>query len=236
MGESLDADVSRQVLKAIGRLVEAVRLRPQVEAVLPFEQVREALKRVASGHRGQNRTPDWELAVGAPVLRWRLISRRSGSGGTIFGVGQCCRGRNAHCRVVVVERNKCCTLTRREIAFYLIEGIGDGSCWIFSVDTVLWSKTLVNSSKPPADRTSSTPICGPAFGCGADILCCGPLRGDQRHLEEWPTDVACSACDGHGHSLVPRGVGVVIPDLSRGRDYPDIAWGREREQLVEKAG
>ena len=50
MGESLDADVSRQVLKAIGRLVEAARLRPQVEAVLPFEQVREALKRVAGGH------------------------------------------------------------------------------------------------------------------------------------------------------------------------------------------
>ena len=50
VGESLDADVSRQVLKAIGRLVEAARLRPQVEAVLPFEQVREALKRVAGGH------------------------------------------------------------------------------------------------------------------------------------------------------------------------------------------
>jgi NADPH:quinone reductase-like Zn-dependent oxidoreductase len=48
--ESLDADVTRQVLEAIGRLVEADRLRPQVEAVLPFEQVREALERVAGRH------------------------------------------------------------------------------------------------------------------------------------------------------------------------------------------
>jgi NADPH:quinone reductase-like Zn-dependent oxidoreductase len=47
VGESLDADVTRQTLEAIGRLVDAGRLRPQVEAVLPFEQVREALERVA---------------------------------------------------------------------------------------------------------------------------------------------------------------------------------------------
>jgi NADPH2:quinone reductase len=46
----LDADVTRQRLEAIGRLVEAGRLRPQVEAVLPFEQVREALERVAGRH------------------------------------------------------------------------------------------------------------------------------------------------------------------------------------------
>jgi NADPH:quinone reductase-like Zn-dependent oxidoreductase len=50
VGESLDADVTRQTLEAIGRLVEAGRLRPQVEAVLPFEQVREALERVAGRH------------------------------------------------------------------------------------------------------------------------------------------------------------------------------------------
>jgi NADPH2:quinone reductase len=50
VGESLDADITRQRLEAIGRLVEAGRLRPQVEAVLPFEQVREALERVASRH------------------------------------------------------------------------------------------------------------------------------------------------------------------------------------------
>jgi NADPH:quinone reductase len=48
--ESLDADVTGQVLEAIGELVEAGRLRPQVEAVLPFEQVREALERVAGRH------------------------------------------------------------------------------------------------------------------------------------------------------------------------------------------
>jgi hypothetical protein len=33
----LDADVTRQRLEAIGRLVEAGRLHPQVEALLPFE-------------------------------------------------------------------------------------------------------------------------------------------------------------------------------------------------------
>jgi NADPH:quinone reductase len=49
-GESLDADVTRQVLEAIGGLVEAGTLRPQVEAVLPLEQVREALERVAGRH------------------------------------------------------------------------------------------------------------------------------------------------------------------------------------------
>jgi NADPH2:quinone reductase len=38
-------------LEAIGRLVDAGRLRPQVEAVLPFDQVREALERVADRHR-----------------------------------------------------------------------------------------------------------------------------------------------------------------------------------------
>jgi NADPH:quinone reductase-like Zn-dependent oxidoreductase len=50
VGESLDADITRQRLEAIGRLVEAGRLRPQVEAVLPFDQVREALERVAGRH------------------------------------------------------------------------------------------------------------------------------------------------------------------------------------------
>ena len=50
VGESLDADVTRQTLEAIGRLVDAGRLRPQVEAVLPFDQVREALERVADRH------------------------------------------------------------------------------------------------------------------------------------------------------------------------------------------
>lgn len=50
VGESLDADVTRQRLEAIGLLVEAGTLRPQVEAVLPFDQVREALERVAGRH------------------------------------------------------------------------------------------------------------------------------------------------------------------------------------------
>jgi NADPH2:quinone reductase len=44
------ANVTRQRLEAIGLLVEAGRIRPQVEAVLPFDQVREALERVAGRH------------------------------------------------------------------------------------------------------------------------------------------------------------------------------------------
>ncbi len=50
VAESLDADVTRQVLDAIGRLVDEGKLRPQIEAVLPFEQVREALERVGGRH------------------------------------------------------------------------------------------------------------------------------------------------------------------------------------------
>jgi NADPH2:quinone reductase len=50
VAESLDADVTQQVLDAIGRLVDEGKLRPQIEAVLPFEQVREALERVAGRH------------------------------------------------------------------------------------------------------------------------------------------------------------------------------------------
>jgi NADPH2:quinone reductase len=49
-GESVSGDVTRQRLEAIGRLVDAGKLRPQLEAVLPFEQVREALGRVAGRH------------------------------------------------------------------------------------------------------------------------------------------------------------------------------------------
>jgi NADPH:quinone reductase len=50
VAESLDADVTRRVLEAIGRLAPAGRQRPQVEAVLPFAQVRAALERVAGRH------------------------------------------------------------------------------------------------------------------------------------------------------------------------------------------
>jgi NADPH2:quinone reductase len=49
-GESFAAHGSRQRLEALGRLVDAGRLRPQVEAVLPLDQVREALARVAGRH------------------------------------------------------------------------------------------------------------------------------------------------------------------------------------------
>jgi len=49
-GESFPAQVTRQRLEAIGTQVEAGKLRPQVETVLPFEQVREALRRVADRH------------------------------------------------------------------------------------------------------------------------------------------------------------------------------------------
>jgi len=47
---SFSANTTRQRLEAIGRLVDAGKLRPQIEAVLPFEQVREALERVAGRH------------------------------------------------------------------------------------------------------------------------------------------------------------------------------------------
>ena len=49
-GEALDADINRQRLDAIGRLVDEGKLRPQIEAVLPLEQVREALERVGGRH------------------------------------------------------------------------------------------------------------------------------------------------------------------------------------------
>ena len=49
-GESFAAHVDRQRLEQLGRLVDAGALRPQVDAVLPLERVREALARVASRH------------------------------------------------------------------------------------------------------------------------------------------------------------------------------------------
>jgi NADPH:quinone reductase len=49
-GESFGAHITRQRLEALGRLVDAGRLRPQVDAVFPLNQVREALARVARGH------------------------------------------------------------------------------------------------------------------------------------------------------------------------------------------
>ena len=49
-GDTFSADITRQRLEALGRLVDAGKLRPQIEAVIPFEQVREALERVAGGH------------------------------------------------------------------------------------------------------------------------------------------------------------------------------------------
>jgi NADPH:quinone reductase-like Zn-dependent oxidoreductase len=49
-GESFAAQVNRQRQEAIGQLVEARKLRPQVDAVLPLEQAHEALARVAGRH------------------------------------------------------------------------------------------------------------------------------------------------------------------------------------------
>ncbi|HWG64020.1 MAG TPA: NADP-dependent oxidoreductase [Streptosporangiaceae bacterium] len=49
-GESFAAHINRQRLEALSRLVDAGKLRPQVEAVLPLDQVREALARVAGRH------------------------------------------------------------------------------------------------------------------------------------------------------------------------------------------
>ena len=49
-GESFAAHVDRPRLEQLGRLVDAGQLRPQVGAVLPLEQVREALARVTGRH------------------------------------------------------------------------------------------------------------------------------------------------------------------------------------------
>jgi NADPH:quinone reductase len=49
-GQSFAANVDRPRLEALGRLVDAGHLLPQVEAVLPLDQAREALARVAGRH------------------------------------------------------------------------------------------------------------------------------------------------------------------------------------------
>jgi len=49
-GESLTAHVTRQRLEALRRLVDMGRLRPQVQAVLPLDQARQALALVAGRH------------------------------------------------------------------------------------------------------------------------------------------------------------------------------------------
>lgn len=49
-GESFAAHVDRPRLEALCRLVDAGTLRPQVEAVLPLDQAREALARAAGRH------------------------------------------------------------------------------------------------------------------------------------------------------------------------------------------
>ena len=49
-GESFAAHIGRERLEALSRLVDAGTLRPQVEAVLPLDQAREALTRVAGRH------------------------------------------------------------------------------------------------------------------------------------------------------------------------------------------
>jgi NADPH:quinone reductase len=49
-GESFAAHCGRQRLEQLGRLVDAGKLPPQVETVLPLDQAREALARVAGRH------------------------------------------------------------------------------------------------------------------------------------------------------------------------------------------
>ena len=49
-GQSFAAHGGRERLEALSRLVDAGTLRPQVEAVLPLDQARQALTRVASRH------------------------------------------------------------------------------------------------------------------------------------------------------------------------------------------
>jgi NADPH:quinone reductase len=49
-GDSFGAHVDRQRLEQLAGLVDAGKLRPQVDEVLPLDQAREALERVAGGH------------------------------------------------------------------------------------------------------------------------------------------------------------------------------------------
>ena len=49
-GESFAAHINRQRLEALRRLVDAGRLHPQADTVLPLDQAREALARVAGRH------------------------------------------------------------------------------------------------------------------------------------------------------------------------------------------
>jgi NADPH2:quinone reductase len=49
-GQSFAAHVTRQRLEALRRLVDTGRLRPQVQAVLPLDQARQALAQVAGRH------------------------------------------------------------------------------------------------------------------------------------------------------------------------------------------
>ncbi len=49
-GDTFAAHVDRARLDALSRLVDAGALRPTIEAVLPLDQAREALTRVAGGH------------------------------------------------------------------------------------------------------------------------------------------------------------------------------------------
>jgi NADPH:quinone reductase-like Zn-dependent oxidoreductase len=48
--ESLDADITRSGLETLSQLVEEGSMRVELDAVLPFEQVREAVERVAGRH------------------------------------------------------------------------------------------------------------------------------------------------------------------------------------------
>lgn len=71
MGESLSARVDRKQLEALGQLVDAGQLHPQVEAVLPLDQVREALERVgAATHTRQDRAADRAVALRIQPLRY----------------------------------------------------------------------------------------------------------------------------------------------------------------------
>ena len=49
-GESFAAHINRQRLEALRRLVDAGKLHPQADTVLPLDQAREALARVAGRH------------------------------------------------------------------------------------------------------------------------------------------------------------------------------------------
>ena len=85
-GESFAAHGGRERLEALSRLVDADTLRPQVEAVLPFDQAREALTRVAGRRtRGKIVTGSGSSGTACKPSPWTGAARAALRAETQFG-------------------------------------------------------------------------------------------------------------------------------------------------------